>query len=136
MFGNTKEFIPGSIVKVWSPRFLCFHFGVIDSPESFTGAVRVIHSSKGSSVRTTPLAEFAEGQRLEIVWKPGDHSQQFAMLQRMHSLEGQPYDLLAANCEHVVNWALTGRSQSPQLAVILLLCAAVGALALLSSSRA
>jgi hypothetical protein len=130
------QFIPGSIVRVWSNRFLCFHWGVIDSPEAFTGAVRVIHSSKGSFVRTTYLSEFAEGNQVEIAWVPSDDSQQLTMLQRMHAQDGQPYRLFAANCEDAVNLALTGKAHSPTIALVVLSCLAIGAIGLLSSGRA
>ena len=76
---HAQQFIPGSVVQVWSNRFLCFHWGVIDSPEPYSGAVRVIHSSKGNSVRTTYLLEFAEGNKVEIAWVPSNHSEQMSM---------------------------------------------------------
>ena len=136
MFVNATQYVPGSVVKVWSARYLCFHFGVVDSPEPFTGAVRVIHSAKGSFVRTTSLVEFAEGRQVEVIWVPRDYSQQFAVLQRMHSLDGKPYDLFVANCEHVVNWALTGKSYSPQLAIVLVVCLVGAAAAVVSAGRA
>ena len=122
-----QTWAPGSILRVWSRRHGVFHWGVSDWPD-WTG-VRVIHSAKGSFVRSTTLQEFAEGELIEIVWVPQNSAQQAAFLERMHSLEGKPYDLLTANCEHVVSWALTGRSQSPQLALGFLLLIGVAALA-------
>jgi hypothetical protein len=78
------------------------------------------------------LAEFSEGENLEFMWVPQTTEQQNPMLQRMHSLEGKPYDLFVANCEQIVNWALTGESFSGQLrfaAVVLGLGVAAFALA-------
>lgn len=134
MFASS-QLAPGSVLKVWSNRFVCFHFGVVDTPEPFSGAVRVIHSSKGSYVRTTSLLEFSEGQQIEVVWSPTNGAQQSAVLQRMHSLDGQPYDLFKLNCEHVVNWAVTGNAASPQLAAALLACIAIAALAFISRAQ-
>ena len=123
-----KLLTPGSILKVWSRRHGVFHFGVVDWPG--LAGEQVIHSAKGSFVRSTPMQVFAEGETVEIVWVPQNSSQQVAFLERMHSLEGRSYDLLTANCEHVVTWALTGRSYSPQLATGSLILLVVAVLAI------
>jgi len=52
---------------------------------------------------------------VHILWVPQTWEQQSSALQRMHSLDGKPYDLFVASCEHVVNWAVTGKSYSEQL---------------------
>lgn len=36
---------------------------------------------------------------------------------RMHTLDGKPYRLFLANCEHTLKWALTGKSFSEQLSL-------------------
>ena len=129
-----QQLVPGSVARFKSKRYgyLLYHWGVIDWPEPFSGEHRAIHSEKGSVVRTTSLAEFSEGENLAIMWVPQTAEQQNLMLQRMHSLEGKPYDLFVANCEQIVNWALTGESFSGQLryaAVVLGLGVAAFALA-------
>ena len=119
--------IPGSVVRVRSSRYagLLSHWGCIDEPNPYTGETQVIHSEKGKCVRTTSEAEFLSGGVMEFMWIPQTWSQRQLMLQRMHSLNGKPYDLFVANCEHAVSWALTGESRSPQLAFGVIL-AAVG----------
>ncbi|PYX71225.1 MAG: hypothetical protein DMG72_17415 [Acidobacteria bacterium] len=109
---------------------------MIDCPDPSTGEQRVIHSEKGNFVRTTSLLEFSVGETVSPLWVPQTREQQDAAILRMHSLDGQPYDLFAANCEHVVNWAVTGKSFSEQLvfAVVVALGAAVIALAVAKSS--
>jgi hypothetical protein len=129
--------MPGSVVKVRSKRYagLLYHWGSMEEPDSFTGEPRVRHSEKGSCVRTTSLQEFAEGGQIEVVWVPQTWSQQQLMLQRMRSLDGKPYDLFVANCEHAVTWALTGESRSPQLALGLFIAAGLGLAVFLGASQ-
>jgi hypothetical protein len=119
MYYVPGQFVPGSIARFKSKRYghLLHHWGVIDWPDVFSGEERAIHSEKGSVVKTASLFDFAEGEALEILWVPESAEQQASMLQRMHSLEGKPYDLFLANCEQVVRWALTGESVSEQLRV-------------------
>ncbi len=112
-----RGLIPGSVVKVWSGRHGFFHKGVVDWPDPLTGEPRVIHSAKGSFVRSSSLAQFAEGESVSVLWTPQNRQQQVVVIERMKSLAGMRYRLLEANCEHVVNWALTGRAYSEQLAV-------------------
>lgn len=126
---------PGSVLKVWSRRYLCWHKGMADWPDPITGETRVIHSEKGSFVRTTSFAEFAKGEQVYILWTPQTMEQQNAALQRMHSLDGKPYNLFMANCEHVVNWAVTGKSFSEQLALGALIAAGVVTVAFASRAR-
>jgi hypothetical protein len=37
------------------------------------------------------------------------------MVRRIQTLVNTEYNVLSWNCEHVVNWALTGKAESPQL---------------------
>lgn len=106
---------PGSVLRVWSSKFNVFHFGILDWPDPL-GRSRVTHSQKGSYVRTTLVAEFSEGNSIEVVWSPSTEVQQSVVLDRIHALYGKPYDLWKSNCEHVVNWAVVGKAVSPQLA--------------------
>ena len=130
--------IPGSVIRVRSRRygFLFYHLGCVDSPDVLSGETRIIHSEKASFVRTTSESEFSEGGTIETVWVPQTPQQQIAMLHRMHMLEGKPYDLFLANCEHAVNWALTGKSQSPQLALATVILVGIGVAFALRASAA
>ena len=111
-----QNLIPGTVVRFRSKQYgyLVHHWGVIDWPDVFT-VPQAIHCAKNSVVKTSPLAEFSEGEELEAVWVPQTRQQQTAVLDRMHSLEGQPYDLFQRNCEHVVTWAVSGKAVSGQL---------------------
>ncbi len=80
-------------------------------------------------MRTTSLSEFAHGETVYILWTPQTLEQQEAALQRMHLLDGKPYDLFVLNCEHVVNWAVTGKSFSEQLTFGILIAAGLAAVA-------
>jgi len=125
---------PGSVVKVWSRRYCFWHKGMVDWPDPFTGEQRVIHSEKAQFVRTTFLAEFAAGEMVHILWVPQTWDEQNSALQRMHGLDGKPYDLFIANCEHVVNWAITGKSYSEQLGLAALIAAGLAVVALATSA--
>ena len=131
----TMMLTPGSVVKVWSRRYNFWHKGMVDWPDPLTGEQRVIHSDKGNFVRTTSLPEFAAGEMVHILWVPQTCEQQNSALQRMHSLDGKPYDLFVANCEHVVNWAMTGKSYSEQLGLTAVLAAGLTVVALAARAR-
>jgi hypothetical protein len=128
--------VPGSVVKVWSRRYGFWHKGMIDWPNPHTAECRVIHSEKGSFVRTTSLPEFSLGDAVHILWIPQTTEQQHNAINRMHSLDGKPYDLFLANCEHTVNWALTGQSFSEQLGLAVIIALGATAVALAASARA
>jgi len=130
----TMMFTPGSVVKVWSRRYCFWHKGMVDWPDPFTGEQRVIHSEKRQFVRTTSLTEFAAGETVHVLWVPQTWDQQNAALERMHSLDGKPYDLFVANCEHVVNWAVTGKSYSEQLGLAAMIAAGVAVVAFAAST--
>jgi hypothetical protein len=126
----------GSVVKVWSRRYHSWHKGMVDWPDPLTEEQRVIHSEKGNIVRTTSLSEFTAAEIVHILWVPQTWEQQNSALERMHSLDGKPYDLFVANCEHVVNWAVTGESYSEQLGLAVAFAAGLAVVALAASARA
>lgn len=126
---------PGSVVRVWSRRYLFWHKGMVDCPDPLTGEQRVVHSEKGQFVRSTSLCEFAAGELIHVLWVPQTWDQQNAALQRIHSLDGKPYDLFVANCEHVVNWAVTGKSFSEQLGLAAVVAAGFTVVALAVRAR-
>ena len=130
----TMTLTPGSVVKVWSRRYHFRHKGMVDWPDPLTAEQRVIHSEKGNFVRTTSLSEFAIAEMVHILWVPQTWDQQNAALERMHSLNGKPYDLFVANCEHVVNWAVTGKTYSEQLGLAAMIAAGVAVVAFAAST--
>lgn len=111
---NAQNYVPGSILKVWSTRYNVFHYGVVDWPSAF-GQPRILHSPKGGKLCSTALNEFTEGNTPEPTWVPHSREEQVSIISGMRQQIGKPYDLLTANCEHVVSLAATGRSYSPQL---------------------
>jgi hypothetical protein len=131
----TMTLTPGSVVKVWSRRYHFWHKGMVDWPDPLTGEQQVIHSDKGNFVRTTSLSEFSVREIVHILWVPQTWEQQNSALQRMHTLDGKLYDLFIANCEHVVNWAVTGKSYSEQLGLAAVLAAGLTVIALAASAR-
>lgn len=139
MYTLQPGLVPGTVVRFRSARYahLVYHWGVIDQPDFYSGQLRVIHCDKGSVVATTTMAEFfPEGGELEVVRAPRDFSEGTQILSRMHSLNGKPYHLFVSNCEHVVNWAVTGVSFSGQLRfAVMILGLGVAAFALSKNAQ-
>ena len=106
--------IPGSVVQVQSDIPGIQHKGMVEFPDWFSGE-RFIHSSKGRRVEISSRQSFAGNRPIVVLWTPQNKWQQEAALARMRSIIGLPYDLFEANCEHVINWALTGEPRSEQL---------------------
>lgn len=57
------------------------------------------------------------GQSRFLQANSADLLPQYNAINRMHTLDGKPYHLFLANCEHTVKWALTGKSFSEQLSL-------------------
>ncbi len=126
------RYLPGTVLRVGS-QWGFHHYGITDRPS--WGTETVIHATKGRGVESTSLAEFAAGHPVEVARSPQSSSEQNTILQRAYSQIGKPYALFDANCEHFVNWVLSGVAYSKQLSIgiaaILAVCIAAG----MSASR-
>ncbi len=112
------SWVPGSVLRVYSPSYLVNHFGIAGSLDQ-SGRPTVYHASKDRcSLVLTFYEEFAGGQQPVYVWQPQNLEAQQAVLTRAQSLVGRPYDLMRANCEDYVNWIVMGIASSPQRTII------------------
>jgi len=94
----------------------------------------MIHGMKNDVFRITMMPEFDNGQPSEIRWAPRNSQQSIAIIQRMETLIGKPWDLLFLNCEQGVMWALTDVPTSNQLDGALFAGLAIAGLVALSRS--
>lgn len=85
------------------------HFGIA------TGYGTVIHTSaRFGRVEETDMAEFAGGRMVTQIHYNHSHSGA-ELVARARSKKGMRYNVLINNCEHFVNWVLTGKGRSKQL---------------------
>jgi hypothetical protein len=87
----------------------------------------------GIGVAREPLAHIIRGKRVQTYWMPRTLPEGEAAILRMQSLLGYPYDLIEANCEHVIRWAVTGQWRSDQVSMVKVGLLAAGAVALAAS---
>ena len=128
--------VVGTILTVQSTRFpLIKHWGVVYWPDPSTRLPRMIHGMKNDGFRITFMPEFDNGQPSVIRWTPRDNQQQAAIIQRMETLIGKPWDLFSLNCEQGVMWALTDVPSSSQLGGALLAGLAIAGLVALSQAQ-
>lgn len=73
----------------------------------YVGGGYVAHAPKGGTIRLDPLPVFTGEQVPELVSRVPFYDQD-AAVERALRLIGKPYDVLPANCEHLVNYAQTG----------------------------
>jgi hypothetical protein len=130
--------VPGRIrrvpIMVW-PGF--WHWGIEGWKLDQTGQPIMWHSIKGSAVRSTAYAEFSGGQLSEVLWTPSTYQHQVSVLARIRSIQGLPWNLTTANCEHVVRWAVQGNARSQQVEIAVVTGLFAGILILLATgSRA
>src|SRR5215472_8631952 len=127
-YGN---WVPGSVIRVYSKRHHVWHFGIADWPIGLQPMVMHGSKDRGQFVRTT-FDEFARGELTSYTWLPESSETQQAVLGRAESLLGKPFRLLNANCEDYVNRIVTGVARSPQreqfalTALILLVLGGIG----------
>jgi Lecithin retinol acyltransferase len=100
--------------------------------------IEVIHSSKsGGGVCVVGWADFARQQQVRLRRRPlsPEHARQ--ILQLATTALGDPYDALAANCEHFTDWCYNGVSgESPTLQAGVLVASGVALIfAALSTDR-
>lgn len=117
--GNTEQFRP--TLTVWVVSVPCLggynHRGI--ASETFgideNGQPLVAHNPKGRHGMITSLAEFCQGQQPMFEPRYLTRAEFELMVTRVRRKLDTPYDLLSWNCEHFVNYALTGKPESPQL---------------------
>ena len=85
------------------------HIGVFFSSEE------VAHIQPNSKLRTSSLAEFAQGEAIKIIRR--NRPDYPAMMARFHELSAKasPYSVFFNNCEHNANYVLSGTKESQQL---------------------
>lgn len=119
--------IPGDHVRVW--RGFYWHHAIVvgeDHVIEFGGG------AGGGPVRSTPIGAFARGGRIEIVVRGGP----IAVWRAESQLGRSDFDLLLRNCEHFATWSSTGRWASGQVALVGLVAAATGLVALVRAEPA
>jgi len=111
------SFVPavGDWVKVFLPRLGVQHEGIVVKVAVMFGGFQAVvaHNSKGKGVVQSYWQDFSEGQPVVLHRRATSqiHAQQ--ILQRVYSNLGQPYLLLAQNCQHFASLAFTGKAESP-----------------------
>lgn len=124
----SHSYQPGAVIRVRRSLGV-YHYGIVDQYIWGGRGQMVVHNTKGKGVEFTSISEFAAGQRIEIVSVPQYWSAD-TILKRAKSQLGKPYDLFAANCEHFVNWVVTGVKKSDQLSFGVTATVLIGCLAL------
>jgi lecithin:retinol acyltransferase len=94
-----------------------YHYGVYVGPRGFDKR-DVVHNAKNGGVELVRLQDFASRNPVMIV-DPVERSwqEQRQIAARAMSLLGRKYDLINFNCEHLANYATTGKAVSPALQV-------------------
>jgi hypothetical protein len=106
-------------VRVFVPRLGVWHHGIVRRIYWFgTGyAVEIAHNQKGFGVIASDWYEFADGQTVIVHHRPAP-AHVGAILARVESNLGKPYDLFAQNCEHFASFVFTGHAVSNQVKVV------------------
>jgi len=85
-----------------------------------------VHATPEGGVVCTTRKGFA-GYRPVKVARPASPAKRQTIAKRAMSQVGRPYNVAFANCEHLANWAATGKAESPQLQRGVLLTGAAAA---------
>lgn len=131
-----SSFVPavGDWVKVFLPRLGVWHEGIVVNVALMYGGFQaaVAHNSKGKGVVQSSWLDFSEGQPVTLHRRAASRMHVHQILQRVYKNLGQPYLLLAQNCQHFASLAFTGKAESPAtkavggLAVVAVLAALFG----------
>lgn len=131
-----SSFVPavGDWVKVFLPRLGVWHEGIVVNVALMYGGFQaaVAHNSKGRGVVQSSWLDFSEGQPVILHRRATSQMHVHEILQRVYANLGQPYLLLAQNCQHFASLAFTGKAESPAtkavggLAVVAVLAALFG----------
>lgn len=114
---------PGSVVAVPIGPFT--HVGIVSDWMTPSGPTIISSSHRRGFVTEEALADFASGRRVISAGYPGDLPPA-TVIERARSKLGEPWNLLNANCEHLVTWAHGLDRSSPQLRTGFVLLALVG----------
>ncbi len=112
----------GDVLSVVRPGIPWTHWGI------YVGDGWVLHCEKGGVVGYTTLAEFSAGGVPQVVWRALTPQEAAEAIARAESQLGQPYDVFAGNCEHLVTLAMNGEATSPTVGKLLGLGLVVGVL--------
>jgi hypothetical protein len=118
------------------PPFL--HFVMVDFKDFHSGIEMAIHNMPGIGVARARLDDVISGKRVTVRWTPPTLEAGESAILRMQRLVGRRYDLIEANCEHVIRWAVTDEWKSEQVATVqvgLVIAAAVAMASALRSRR-
>jgi len=123
----------GSVLVIPSDFPPFTHFLMTEFLDFHTGVEWAIHNMPGIGVARAPLEHIIRGKHVQAYWIPQTFQDGEAAILRMQSLLGYPYDLIEANCEHVIRWAMTGQWKSNQVSMVRAGLLAAGAVAVACS---
>jgi hypothetical protein len=132
-FMEDRRWISGTVLAIPSdvPPFV--HFVMVEWTDLLSGVEMAIHNMPGIGVARAPLDSVITGKSATTRWTPRTPGEGAAAIHRMQSLIGHPYDLIEANCEHVIRWAVTGEWKSEQVSFIRTGLLVAGAVAMAAS---
>lgn len=132
-FMEKRRWMPGTVLVIPSdvPPFV--HFVMVEFINFHTWVESAIHNMPGTGVTWAPLDDVIAGKRVKVYWTPRTSEEGEAAILRMRSLIGNPYDLVQANCEHVIRWAVTGEWESKQVSAVKAGLLVAGAIAVAAS---
>jgi hypothetical protein len=123
---GTVQAIPSDV-----PPFV--HFVMVEWTDFHSGVEMAIHYTPVVGVACVALDDVITGKLVTVRWTPRTQDEAEAAIHRMQSPIGHPYDLIEANCEHVIRWAVTGEWKSDQVAFIRAGLLVAGAVAIAAS---
>ena len=132
-FMEDRRWMPGTVLAIPSDVPFIFHFVMVEFIDFLTGVEWAIHSMPGVGVTRVPLDDLIAGKTANVSSTPNTAEEGEEAVLQMQRLIGHPYDLIEANCEHVIRWAVTGEWKSDQLSMVKVGLLAAGAVALAAS---
>jgi hypothetical protein len=127
-----RRWNPGTVLVLESNFPGALHFLMVEYLDFNTGIEWAIHNMPGVGVTWVPLDEAIAGKRVKACIVPSNPEEAIA---RMQSLIGHPYDLIQANCEHVIRWAVTGVWESKQVSGVMIALLIAGAAVALKAAK-
>ena len=132
-FREYRRWMPGTVLVIPSDVPPFEHFLMVEFINFHTWVEYAIHNMPVIGVARAPLDEVIGGKPVKIYWQPKTPEDGEAAVLRMQSLIGHPYDLIQANCEHVIRWATTGEWKSQHVSSVAAGVLVAGALGVLAS---